>query len=77
MKFIKLRHGKDETRTYTVNIDNIGCIETFVNDNETVSTWVYLKNLGYEPLYVKETEGEISGILEQHERMKRLANLIR
>ena len=40
MKFIKLRNGMRKGNSYTVNIDNIACIETVVSENGMVKTWI-------------------------------------
>ena len=41
MKFIRLTDANQETRKYTIKVDNISCIETYVNDGGKVFTWVY------------------------------------
>lgn len=65
MKFIKLRHGKDETRTYTVNVDNIACIETYIDNSGKVYTWITGHGLENGQLYVKETKEQILKVLQK------------
>lgn len=65
MKFIKLRHVTIENLSFTVNIDKIDCIETYLNSNGTTETKVYLAGSD-EPIRVKETEEEILQTIEQH-----------
>lgn len=77
MKFIKLRHGKDEKRTYTVRIDSIACIETYIDNSGKLYTWITSKDFEDGQLYVKETEEEILKTLEYHERMKQLSKLLK
>lgn len=66
MKFIRLTDANRETRKYTIKVDNISCIETYVNDGGKVFTWVY--GYGFEDgqVCVKETEEEILQTIEQH-----------
>ena len=64
MKFITLTDANQETRTYTININNIACIETYVNDDGTV--------------YVKETEEQILNALERQQTIEQiLKNVVR
>ena len=64
MKFIKLRHGNDEKITYTVRIDSIACIETYVDIRGKVFTYITSENFEDGRLYVKETEEEILNALQ-------------
>lgn len=65
MKFIKLTDANQETRKYTINVNNIACIETYVNDAGTVFTWLYVKGIEDEQLQVKETEEQIVKALQK------------
>ena len=65
MKFIKLTDANQETRKYTINVNNIACIETYVNDAGTVFTWLYVKGIEEEQLQVKETEEQIVKVLQK------------
>lgn len=64
MKFIKLTDANQETRKYTVNINNIVCIETYVNGDGKLFTWVHGHGIEGGQLYVKETEEEILQTIE-------------
>lgn len=64
MKFIKLTDGQDEKRTYAVRIDSIVCIETYINENGKVFTWLYSKDYENGCLHVKETEEQILNALQ-------------
>lgn len=64
MKFIKLTDANQETRKYTININNIACIETYVNDDGKLFTWVHGHGIEDGQLYVKETEEEILQTIE-------------
>lgn len=72
MKFIRLTDANQETRKYTININNIACIETYVNNDGKLFTWVY--GYGFEDgqVCVKETEEEILQTIEQHLYLKSL-----
>lgn len=65
MKFIRLTDANQETRKYTINVNNIACIETYVNDSGTVFTWLYVKGIEDEQLQVKETEEQIVKVLQK------------
>ena len=69
MKFIKLRNGMRKGNEYTVNIDNIACIETIVSENGTVKTWIQGQGLENGELYVKETEDEILQMIKAVEKL--------
>lgn len=77
MKFITLRDWNEEKRTYTLNIYDIGYIETFKNASGKVFTWVYVKGGEGEPLCVKETEEYILKVLEQVETLKQFQKYLR
>nr|DAX94624.1 MAG TPA: Flagellar and Swarming motility protein [Caudoviricetes sp.] len=64
MKFIKLTDANQETRKYTININDIACIETYVNDDGKVFTWVYGHGFEDGQVCVKETEEEILQTIE-------------
>lgn len=66
MKFIRLTDANQETRKYTINVNDIACIETYVNNVGKLFTWVY--GYGFEDgqVCVKETVEEILQTIEQH-----------
>lgn len=64
MKFIKLTDANQETRKYTIKVDNISYIETYVNDDGKLFTWVHGHEIEDGQLYVKETEEEILQMIE-------------
>lgn len=66
MKFIRLTDANQETRKYTININNIACIETYVNDDGKLFTWIHGLGIEDGQVYVKETEEEILQTIEQH-----------
>ena len=74
MKFITLTDANQETRKYTISVNNIACIETYVNDDGKVHT--YIHGLGIEDgeLYVKETAEQILNALE---RQRTIENLLK
>lgn len=76
MKFIKLTDANQETRTYSVNVNNIACIETYVNDAGTVFTWLYVKGIEDEQLQVKETEEQIVKVLQKIDLAKSFRQLM-
>lgn len=76
MKFIKLTDANQETRKYTINVNNIACIETYVNDAGTVFTWLYVKGIEEEQLQVKETEEQIVKVLQKIELAKSFRQLM-
>lgn len=69
MKFIKLRHAEEKTRTYTVNVNNISCIETYINESGKVYTWLHSKDFEGVVLHVKETEDEILRMFKAVEKI--------
>lgn len=78
MKFIKLTDANQETRTYSVNINNIACIETYVNDAETVFTWIHGNGIEDGQLQVKETGEQILEALERQQTIEQiLKNVVR
>lgn len=78
MKFIKLTYAKNDKVTYTVNINNIACIETSVMEDGTVKTWIQGQGFENGELYVKETEEQIVKALEQQQAIERiLKNAVR
>lgn len=76
MKFITLTDANQETRKYTINVNNIACIETYVNDAGTVFTWLYVKGIEDEQLQVKETEEQILKPLQKIELAKSFRQLM-
>lgn len=78
MKFITLTGANQETRTYTININNIACIETYVMEDGTVKTWIQGQGLENGELYVKETEEQILTALQREKTIERiLKNAVR
>lgn len=78
MRFIKLTYAKDDKITYTVNINNIACIETSVREDGTVQTWIQGQGFENGELYVKETEEQIVKALERQQAIERiLKNAVR
>ena len=72
MKFIKLTYAKDDKITYTVNINNIACIETSVREDGTVQTWIQGQGFENGELYVKETGEQILNALQQQQTIDQL-----
>lgn len=72
MKFIKLTYAKDDKITYTVNINNIACIETSVREDGTVQTWIQGQGFKNGELYVKETEEQIVTALERQQTIEQI-----
>ena len=78
MKFITLTDAKQETRTYSVNVNNIACIETYVNDAGKVFTWIYVSGIEDGQLCVKETGEQILKALERQQTIEQiLKNAVR
>lgn len=78
MKFIKLTYAKDDKVTYTVNINNIACIETSVREDGTVQTWIQGQGFENGELYVKETEEQILNALQLRQTIEQvLKNVVR
>ena len=75
MKFIKLTDANQETRKYTINVNNIAYIETYVNDKGVLFTWIGLGNEESQ-LQVKETEEQILKVLERIEFAKTFSKLL-
>lgn len=65
MKFITLTDANQETRTYTININNIACIETYVNDAGNLFTWIHGLGIEDGQLCVKETKEQILKVLQK------------
>ena len=55
MKFITLTDANQETRKYTINVNNIACIEKYVNDDGKLFTWIHGNGIDDGTVYVKET----------------------
>lgn len=69
MKFIKLTDATQETRTYSVNVNNIACIETYVNDDGKLFTWIHGLGIEDGQLCVKETCEQIINALERQQKI--------
>ena len=72
MKFITLTDANQETRKYAININNIACIETYVNDDGKLFTWVYGHGIEDGQLCVKETGEQILNALQQQQTLDQL-----
>lgn len=78
MKFIQLTDANQETRTYSVNVNNIACIETLVREDGEVSTWIQGEGFENGVLYVKETGEQILKALERQQTIEQiLKNVVR
>nr|DAN54709.1 MAG TPA: Flagellar and Swarming motility protein [Caudoviricetes sp.] len=74
MKFITLTDANQGTRKYTINVNDIACIETYVNDDGKLFTWIHEKGIDDGTIYVKETEEQILIALE---RQRTIENLLK
>ena len=78
MKFITLTDANQETRTYSVNCNNIACIESYVNDDGKLFTWIHGNGIDEGTVYVKETEEQILNALERQQTIEQiLKNVVR
>lgn len=78
MKFITLTDANQETRKYAMNINNIACIETYVNDDGKLFTWIHGHGIEDGQLYVKETGDQILNALERQQTIEQiLKNVVR
>lgn len=72
MKFIKLTDANQETRKYAININNIACIETYVNDEGKLFTWIHGNGIEDGQLCVKETAEQILNALEREKTIEQI-----
>lgn len=72
MKFITLTDANQETRKYTINVNDITCIETYVNDDGKLFTWIHEKGIDDGTIYVKETAEQILKALERQQTIDKL-----
>ena len=72
MKFITLTDANQETRKYTINVNDIACIETYVNDDGKLFTWIHGKGIDDGTIYVKETAEQILKALERQQTIDKL-----
>lgn len=72
MKFITLTDANQETRKYAININNIICIETYVNNDGKLFTWVYGHGFEDGQVCVKETAEQILNALERQQTIDQL-----
>ena len=72
MKFITLTDSNQETRKYAMNINNIACIETYVNDDGKLFTWIHGHGIEDGQLYVKETGDQILNALERQQTIEQI-----
>lgn len=78
MKFITLTDANQETRKYTINVNDIACIETYVNDNGKLFTWIHGNGIDDGTVYVKETEEQILTALQREKTIEQiLKNAVR
>lgn len=78
MKFITLTDANQETRTYSVNVNNIACIESYVNDDGKLFTWIHGNGIDNGTVYVKETAEQILNALERQQTVEKLLkNVVR
>lgn len=72
MRFIKLTDANQETRKYTINVNNIACIETYVNYDGKLFTYVYGHGFEDGQLCVKETGEQILNALQRQQTIDQL-----
>lgn len=72
MKFITLTDANQETRKYTINVNDIACIETYVNDDGKLFTWIHGNGIDDGTIYVKETAEQILKALERQQTIDKL-----
>lgn len=78
MKFITLTDANQETRKYTININNIACIETYVNDDGKLFTWIHGLGIEDGQVCVKETGEQILNALQRQQTVEKfLKNVMR
>lgn len=78
MKFITLTDANQETRKYTINVNYITCIETYVNDDGKLFTWVHGHGIEDGQLCVKETGEQILNALQRQQTVEKiLKNIVR
>ena len=72
MKFITLTDANQETRKYTINVNDIACNETYVNDDGKLFTWIHEKGIEDGTIYVKETEEQILTALQREKTIEQI-----
>ena len=72
MKFTTLTDATQETRKYTINVNDIACIETYVNDDGKLFTWIHEKGIEDGTIYVKETEEQILTALQREKTIEQI-----
>lgn len=78
MKFITLTDANQETRKYTINVNDIACIETYVNDDGKLFTWIHGLGIEDGQLCVKETGEQILNALQRQQTVEKLLrNVVR
>lgn len=78
MKFITLTDANQETRKYTISINNIACIETYVNDDGKLFTWIHGLGIEDGQVCVKETGEQILNALQRQQTVENLLkNVVR
>ncbi len=78
MKFITLTDANQETRKYTISVNNIACIETYVNDDGKLFTWIHGLGIEDGQLCVKETGEQIINALQRQQTIEQmLKNAVR
>lgn len=78
MKFITLTDANQETRKYTISVNNIACIETYVNDDGKLFTWIHGLGIEDGQVCVKETGEQILNALQKQQTVEKLLkNVVR
>lgn len=78
MKFITLTDANQETRKYTISVNNIACIESYVNDDGKLFTWIHGLGIEDGQLCVKETGEQILNALQRQQTVEKLLkNVVR
>lgn len=78
MKFITLTDANQETRKYTISVNNIACIESYVNYDGKLFTWIHGLGIEDGQVCVKETGEQILNALERQQTIEQiLKNAVR
>ena len=63
---------KPRNKKYAININNIACIETYVNDDGKLFTWIHGNGIDDGTVYVKETAEQILTALQREETIEQI-----
>ena len=78
MKFITLTDANQETRKYTISVNNIACIESYVNHDGKLFTWIHGLGIEDGQVCVKETGEQILNALQRQQTVEKLLkNVVR